>query len=117
MINGNPSTASHTYVDGTDIFTILATATDEDGTWDANATGSNAFVSVDQPGATDMNYDLVPLGLPPATSELYLRYELTCGNMASPCLFISDDRFAKDTFVVQGTITHPPISNTMMLLQ
>ena len=47
VVSGNPTSVDHTYVDGTTIFTILATATDEDGTYNASATGGNAYVSVD----------------------------------------------------------------------
>jgi PKD repeat protein len=35
-ISGNPSSATHTYADGPNSYTISATATDEDGTFDAN---------------------------------------------------------------------------------
>ncbi len=33
VVNGNPSSATHTYADGPNNYTINATATDEDGTW------------------------------------------------------------------------------------
>ena len=44
---GNPPSVPHTYADGTRQYTILATATDEDGTYDAEATGANAIVALD----------------------------------------------------------------------
>src|SRR5207237_1732276 len=34
-VNGNPSAVTHTYADGPNDFTISATATDEDGTFNA----------------------------------------------------------------------------------
>ncbi len=46
-ISGNPSTATHTYVDGPRAYTIVAKATNEDGTFEAKAAGGNAIVSVD----------------------------------------------------------------------
>ena len=44
---GNPSSVIHVYADGTRNHTIRASATDEDGTWDAPPVGSNAMVSLD----------------------------------------------------------------------
>ena len=41
---GNPGSVTHVYVDGTKNHTILATATDEDGTYEATAFGGNAIV-------------------------------------------------------------------------
>ncbi|MDB5386123.1 MAG: hypothetical protein JWM11_1769, partial [Planctomycetaceae bacterium] len=35
-VSGNPSSATHLYTDGPNSFTIIATATDEDGTFNAN---------------------------------------------------------------------------------
>ena len=46
-VPGNPSSVTHTYEDGTRTFTILATATDEDGTYAARASGNNAQASLD----------------------------------------------------------------------
>src|SRR5206468_795317 len=34
-VNGNPSSVTHTYADGPNDYTITATASDEDGTWNA----------------------------------------------------------------------------------
>ncbi len=43
VVSGNPSSVTHTYADGLNIFTISATATDEDGTY---AAGKTVAVSV-----------------------------------------------------------------------
>jgi uncharacterized delta-60 repeat protein len=37
VVAGNPSSATHTYVDGTVSYTVIATATDEDGTFSSNS--------------------------------------------------------------------------------
>ncbi|MDV6032055.1 MAG: hypothetical protein F9B45_18575 [Phycisphaera sp. RhM] len=47
IVSGSSSTVDHVYPDGPASYTILATATDEDGSYDATFTGSNAQVSVD----------------------------------------------------------------------
>jgi uncharacterized delta-60 repeat protein len=47
QVTGNASSVTHVYADGTRNYTILATATDEDGTWSALAAGSNAQASLD----------------------------------------------------------------------
>ncbi len=44
---GNPPSAAHTYADGTRNYTVLATVTDEDGSYEAEATGTNAIVALD----------------------------------------------------------------------
>ncbi|MBI2803679.1 MAG: hypothetical protein HYX68_01685, partial [Planctomycetes bacterium] len=38
-VSGNPSSATHTYADGNNSYTISATATDEDGAYSANTVG------------------------------------------------------------------------------
>ena len=74
------------------------------GFWSTDNANWTEFVAVDMPPGPDMNYDLIPLAGWTPSRDLYLKYELTGGNRASACLFISDARFAKDTFVVEGTI-------------
>ena len=76
------------------------------GFWSTDNANWTEFVAVDMPPGPDMNYSLIPLadtGWIPSR-DLFLKYVLTGGNKASACLFLSDDRFAKDTFVVEGTI-------------
>ena len=46
-VAGNATSVQHTFADGTRNFTILATATDEDGTYTARAAGANAQASLD----------------------------------------------------------------------
>ncbi len=46
-VPGTATSATHVYADGTRNYTILATATDEDGTYSARAAGANAQASVD----------------------------------------------------------------------
>ena len=74
------------------------------GSWSTDTATWTAFVGVDMPPGPDMNYDLIPLPGWTPSRDLFLKYELTGGNPASACLFISDDRAAKDTFVVEGII-------------
>jgi uncharacterized delta-60 repeat protein len=47
IVPGNPASATHVYADGTRSHTILATATDEDGTFPVQTLGANAIVSLD----------------------------------------------------------------------
>jgi uncharacterized delta-60 repeat protein len=47
IVPGNPNSVVHVYADGTRSHTIRAKATDEDGTYDANALGANAIASLD----------------------------------------------------------------------
>lgn len=47
QVAGTATSATHVYADGTRNFTVLATATDEDGTYLASAAGSNAQASLD----------------------------------------------------------------------
>ena len=47
QVEGTATSATHVYADGTRNFTVLATATDEDGTYSAFASGSNAQASLD----------------------------------------------------------------------
>jgi hypothetical protein len=42
-VNGDPAFATHIYADGPHTYTISATATDEDGTWDANSVVVNVL--------------------------------------------------------------------------
>ena len=46
VVTGNPTSVSHTYADGTNNYTISATATDEDGTHSAGNTVSVAVANV-----------------------------------------------------------------------
>ena len=76
------------------------------GSWSPDNSSWTEFVAVTNPGITDMNFDLIPLadtGWAPSR-DLYLKYELT-GNLGYANVFLSDGRFAKDTFVVEGTIS------------
>ena len=78
------------------------------GSWSTDNSSWTEFVAVTNPGITDMNNDLIPLadtGWAPSR-DLYLKYELT-GNLGYANVFISDSRFAKDTFVVEGAIIVP----------
>lgn len=45
-VSGNPSSATHTYADGPNAYTILATATDEDGTYAAGNTVAVGVLNV-----------------------------------------------------------------------
>ena len=49
VVSGNPSSVTHTYADGTDSYTISATATDEDGTY---AAGNTVAVTVNNVAPT-----------------------------------------------------------------
>ncbi|MDB5388886.1 MAG: vcbs repeat-containing protein, partial [Planctomycetaceae bacterium] len=57
-VSGNPSSATHVYADGPNVFTITATATDEDGTFNANnlaVTVNNVAPTLVISGATSTN--------------------------------------------------------------
>ena len=87
------------------------------GSWSTDNSSWTEFVAVDMPPGPDMNYNLIPLantGWTPSR-DLYLKYELTGGNRASACLFISDNRFAKDAFVVEGAIAVPEPATLALL--
>ncbi len=59
VVAGNPSSVSHTYADGTNTYTISATATDEDGTYAAGntvgVTVSNVAPTLAISGAASVN--------------------------------------------------------------
>ena len=86
------------------------------GSWSTDNANWTQFVSVQQPGPSDMDYNLIPLTGLTASNNLYLKYNLTGSNKGSACLFISDNRFAKDTFRVEGTIIPVPEPATICLL-
>ncbi len=65
VVAGNPSSATHTYADGTVNYTVSATATDEDGTFNSNSisvTVDNVAPTADA-GGPYLTFDDTPIAL------------------------------------------------------